>query len=139
MDSTVDSLDPTESFSERYGFDCFSIDSITRREIGKGIGANIWRDVKSLLELLAGSEERVIEMLKAMYPQLEEGCSDSESEGETSCESNDSESEENDESNVYKTVLIDIISKFPKHFQHPDKKNLSSYQVYMVCKSTFSL
>ena len=65
LDSTVDSFDPTESFSERYGFDCSSIDSITQREIEEGTGANIWRDVKSLLELLAGTEERAIEMLKA--------------------------------------------------------------------------
>ena len=74
----------------------------------------IWRDVKSLLELLAGTEERVIEMLKAMYPQLEEGGSDSESEGETSSESNDSESEENDELfySIF-TLVIRFCSKLP--------------------------
>ena len=50
IENTAQSLGPTESFSERYGFDSSSIDSLTVSEIGRGTGAVVWRDVKVLFE-----------------------------------------------------------------------------------------
>ena len=88
LDGLSVSLDLPTTFSDRFGFDPFTISSLSKSQIGRTKGALLWRDIKEFIELLAGSEEAAIAILNVFYPQVE----DAETESESSSQSEDSSS-----------------------------------------------
>ena len=102
LDGLSVSLDLPPTFGERFGFEPFTISSLSREDIGRGKGALFWRDVKKFIELFAGSEDAAKSIVHAMYPESQED-SDAESESSSDPDSDSSSSEtESDSPIVYK-------------------------------------